>query len=97
MRRRLVLSSLLISLLAVTVFAIPLAVVANRLIFDEARQRLQRDSDAIATSVEIYAERGQPVVPRDIARTYPDRDVLITYPNGRRVTIGRVPSDRPMP
>ncbi|MBO0827338.1 MAG: two-component sensor histidine kinase [Streptosporangiales bacterium] len=93
MRRRLVLSSLLISVLAVTVFAIPLAVVANRLIFDEARQRMQRDSDAIATSVEIYAERGQPVVPRDIARTYPDRDVLIAYPSGRMVTIGRAPSE----
>lgn len=88
MRRRLVLSTLVLSLVAVTVFGVPLAVAAYRLVHDETAQRLQRTADAIATSVQIRAERDERVTEHDIPRTQEDVEAIIKYPNGRVIRVG---------
>ncbi|MQA02750.1 MAG: HAMP domain-containing protein [Streptosporangiales bacterium] len=88
MRRRLVVSTLVLSLVAVTVFGVPLAVAAYRLVHDETVRRLQRTADAIATSVQIRAERDERVTSSDIPKTQEDVRAIIRYPNGRVIRVG---------
>jgi signal transduction histidine kinase len=52
MRRRLLVSILGTVLVVIIAFGLPLAVVATRLVRDEADRRLQRDADSIALDVE---------------------------------------------
>lgn len=91
MRRRLVVSTLVLSVIAVTLFGVPLAIAAYRLVYDETVQRLQRDAEAIATSVQIRAERDEQVSTRDITPTYKDRYVTVRYAGGRTVRAGGTP------
>lgn len=91
MRRRLVVSTLVIAVVAVLLLGVPLAIAVGRLVVDETQQRLQRDATAIATSVEIRAERGETIPSQDIERTYPDRYVVILYPGGQQIMAGPNP------
>ncbi|MGH3098908.1 MAG: ATP-binding protein [Streptosporangiales bacterium] len=94
MRVRFIVSTLIVSIVAVLLFGVPLAVVVNRLILDQARQRLQRDADQIAASAQIHAERGERVTRPDLVRTYPHRYVVVKYPGHATVRAGRAPENR---
>lgn len=93
MRRRFVVSTLVVSIVAVLLFGVPLAVVVNRLIFDETRQHLQRDANTISTSVQIHTERGEKMSATDLVRTYPDSYIVISYPNHTKLRAGQAPEN----
>lgn len=93
MRSRFIVSTLIVSIVAVLLFGIPLAVVVNRLVLDETQQRLQRDADTIATSVQIHTERGERVARPNLARTYPDSHVVVKYPDHATVRAGSAPAN----
>lgn len=88
MRRRLIVSTLVLSIVAVTLFGVPLAVAAYRLVHEDTVRRLQREADAIATSVQIRAERDERVTTEDIAPRQEDVRVTVKYPNDRVIRTG---------
>ena len=80
MRRRLVLAIGAVTAGSVVLFAIPLAIVLERQLHDEALLRLQRDAIAATRAIDLPAQRGDPVeVPRS-------HDRLAVYGRtGRRI------------
>ncbi|MFL5888004.1 MAG: hypothetical protein ACJ76M_02855, partial [Solirubrobacteraceae bacterium] len=80
MRRRLVLAIGAVAAGSVVLFAIPLAIVLERQLHDEALLRLQRDAIAATRAIDLPAQRGDPVeVPRS-------HDRLAVYgQTGRRI------------
>lgn len=91
MRRRLLLSTLAVAVIAVLLLGVPLGVVNSRLVFEEARQRLQRDANAVASEVQFRLDADQQVTSALLARTYPDRFVRVQLPDRRVVEAGRRP------
>ena len=81
MRRRLVIAIVAVAAASVVLFAIPLAVVQQRELRDQALVRLQRDAVAATRAVDVPGQPGDPVeVPRS-------HDRLAVYAtDGRRLT-----------
>ncbi|WP_149259089.1 ATP-binding protein [Actinomadura sp. K4S16] len=88
MRRRLLLSTLAVAVVALLLLGIPLAYAAHKLVYEEAGRSLDREASSIAGGVGYSLEAHQPVTGTVLAREYPGRHVSITLPDGRTVTAG---------
>jgi signal transduction histidine kinase len=92
MRRRLLLSTLAVAVVAILLLGIPLAYAAHKLIYEEAGQSLDREASAIAGGVAYTLGSHQPVTGAAIAREYPGRHIAVTLPDGRTVEAGPPPA-----
>ncbi|TDC57994.1 HAMP domain-containing histidine kinase [Actinomadura sp. KC345] len=88
MRRRLLLSTLAVAVVAILLLGIPLAYTAHKLVYDGAARSLDREASSIAGGVGLDLERHRPVTGDVIAREYPERHISITMPDGRTLTAG---------
>ncbi|MEV0664411.1 ATP-binding protein [Actinomadura luteofluorescens] len=88
MRRRLLLSTLAVAVVALLLLGIPLAYAAHKLVYEEAGRSLDREASSIAGGVGYSLEARQPVTPEVLAREYPGRHVSITLPDGRTLAAG---------
>jgi signal transduction histidine kinase len=88
MRRRLLLSTLAVAVVAILLLGIPLAYLAHRLVYEEAGRSLDREASSIAGGVGFSLESNRPVTGAVIAREYPGRSITVTLPDGRTVTGG---------
>jgi DraK Histidine Kinase N-terminal domain len=59
LRRRLLISTLLVAVTAVLLLGVPLAIVMTRLVRDEAVRQLQRDATTVATALRYRANHHQ--------------------------------------
>ncbi|MFC0036964.1 ATP-binding protein [Actinomadura rayongensis] len=89
MRRRLLLSTLAVAIVAILLLGIPLAYAMHRLVYEEARQSLGREAASILGGVALNLEARERLDEQKIARAYPGRFITITLPDGRTVTAGR--------
>ncbi|MFD0685411.1 ATP-binding protein [Actinomadura fibrosa] len=94
MRRRLLLSTLAVAVVAILLLGIPLAFAAHKLVYEEAGQSLEREAASIVGGVGYSLETRQPVTGDKIAQEYPGRRIVITLPDGRTVTAGPRPRPR---
>ncbi|SFN80728.1 ATP-binding protein [Actinomadura madurae] len=88
MRRRLLLSTLAVAVVAILLLGIPLAYIAHKLVYEEAGRSLDREASSIAGGVGYRLESRLPVTGAEIAREFPGRHIAITLPDGRTVTAG---------
>ncbi len=86
MRRRLLLSTLAVAVVAILLLGIPLAYAAHKLVYEEAGRSLDREASSIAGSVGYALEKPQPVTGAIIAREYPGKHISVTLPDGRTLT-----------
>jgi signal transduction histidine kinase len=90
-RRRLLLSTLLVAVTAVLLLGVPLAIVMTRLVLDESVHQLQRDATTVARELQYRAANHQPQDFGEIAGTLPDDYIIISQPGKPVVTIGKPP------
>ncbi|WUI00585.1 ATP-binding protein [Spirillospora sp. NBC_00431] len=88
MRRRLLLSTLAVAVVAILSLGIPLAYAAHKLVYEEAGRSLDREASSIADGVGFDLEMHRPVNGAPIAREYPGRHISIVLPDGRALTAG---------
>jgi len=91
MRRRLLFSTLAVAVGAVLLLGLPLAVVLSRLELNEAGQQLERDATMVGEGMQYRQEAGKPTDPTEIAKTLPDRYVIISRYGLPTITLGREP------
>ncbi|MBA9007990.1 MULTISPECIES: ATP-binding protein [Thermomonospora] len=91
MRRRLLLSTLAVALVAILLLGIPLAYATHRLIYEEARQSLERETATILGGVQLSLSTGRMVTADRIAQGYPGRYIVITLPDETVLTAGERP------
>jgi signal transduction histidine kinase len=82
MRRRLLLSTLAVAVVAVLLLGIPLAYATNQLIYEEAKERLGGQAATLVKEVQLALEQGKPISGPEIAGAYADREIVITLPDG---------------
>lgn len=88
MRRRLLVSTLGVALVAVLLLGIPLGVVATKLIRDEAQKRMNREAAQIATALDSRAASGT-LTTAELSRfTADDRQVYVRSPKFGEVVAG---------
>ncbi|MDL4776097.1 MULTISPECIES: ATP-binding protein [Thermomonosporaceae] len=92
MRRRLLLSTLAVAVVAILLLGIPLAYATHKLIYEEARQSLEREVSSILGGVGFSLESRQPISSEKIAQEYPGRRIVIVLPDNRIVTAGAEPA-----
>lgn len=92
MRRRLLLSTLAVAVVAILLLGIPLAYATNRLIYEEARQSLERETSTILGGVQLSLNTNQTVTADKIIQGYPGRYIVITLPDDTVITAGARPS-----
>ncbi|HEX6470450.1 MAG TPA: ATP-binding protein [Streptosporangiaceae bacterium] len=85
MRRRLLLSTLAVAVVAVLLLGIPLAYTTNQLIYEEVKSRLSGQATTLVKEVQLAREQGKPINGREIAAAYDDREIVITLPDGTTV------------
>src|SRR4051794_33281668 len=85
MRRRLLLSTLAVAVVAVLLLGIPLAYATNQLIYEEVRSRLSGQATTLVKEVQLALEEGKPIKGHEIADAYADREIVITLPDGSKV------------
>jgi len=91
MRRRLLVSTGVISLVAVLVLGLPLGVVGSRLLRQAENQRLEREADQAAALLAAIRARGGQVDAQAVDRLARPGHVLeVTLPDGKRLSSGRV-------
>ncbi len=91
MRRRLLVSTGVISLVAVLVLGVPLGVVGSRLLRQAENQRLEREADQAAAQLAAIRARGGQVDAQAVDRLARPGHVLeVTLPDGRQLRSGRV-------
>ncbi|TYK43313.1 ATP-binding protein [Actinomadura decatromicini] len=88
MRRRLLLSTLAVAVVAILSLGIPLTYFAHRLSYEKESRSLDREASSIAVGVGFSLESNRPVTGAMIAREYPGRHVSIVMPDGRTLTAG---------
>ncbi|QXJ22070.1 two-component sensor histidine kinase [Actinomadura graeca] len=91
MRRRLLLSTLAVAVVAILLLGIPLAFATHKLIYEQAAQALDREASAIVGGVGYSLQTRQPLAADKIAQEYPGRYIAITLPDGRTVLAGGRP------
>src|SRR6266516_1105876 len=91
MRQRLLFSTLAVAVIAVLLLGLPLAVALSRLELNEAGQQLSHDAALVANGLQYRLEAGKPADPQEIARTLPNRYVVIMRHGGQTITLGTKP------
>jgi signal transduction histidine kinase len=91
MRRRLLLSTLAVAVGAVLLLGVPLAVVVSRLELQEAAQQLERDATTAAQGLQYRLDSGRPTDVWELAKSLPDRYLIIRQQGRPTITIGRPP------
>ncbi|SEG90820.1 Signal transduction histidine kinase [Thermomonospora echinospora] len=92
MRRRLLLSTLAVALVAILLLGIPLAYATHRLIYEEAHQSLERETSTILGGVQLSLSTGRMVTADRVAQGYPGRYIVITLPDDTVLTAGNRPA-----
>jgi len=88
-RRRILIATTTVALAAIAVFGVPLALVAQRIVRDDALRRLDREADAILFAIDNDVERRAPVDAAAIGRAlHPGRRAEVIDPAGRRTVMG---------
>jgi signal transduction histidine kinase len=88
-RRRLLVSTGLIALVAVLVLGVPLGIVGTRLLTQRAEARLEREADAAAVALGRRARAGRPIDAAAVAAAARPGDRLdVVLPGGRRISAG---------
>jgi len=88
-RRRLLISTGLIALVAVLVLGLPLGLVGSRLLRQRAEARLEREADAAAVVVGRRLREGRRVdTGAIVALAPPEHRLLVVLPSGRRIVAG---------
>jgi signal transduction histidine kinase len=90
-RRRLLISTLLVAVTAVLLLGVPLAIVMSRLVTDEAVRQLQRDASTAATVVQYRSARDQPVDYAEIQDSLPGDYIIIRQKGKPAVHLGQPP------
>jgi signal transduction histidine kinase len=91
MRRRLLLSTLAVAVGAVLLLGVPLAIVVSRLELQEAAQQLDRDASSAAKGLQYRLDSGRSADVWDLAKSLPDRYLIIREAGRPVVTIGNPP------
>lgn len=94
MRRRLLWSTLLITLVAIVVLGLPLGVVGTSLLHQRADMRLERRADAAALRVANAVAHDTPLTTSLVADLLPPRQAVEVTVGRRRVTLGTLPTGR---
>ena len=92
MHRRLLTSTVAITLVALAVLGVPLAFLLDREIHDAARARLQRQADGIALALGTQIREGRLPDQAELARLTPRGDRVVVRLDGRTVEAGRAPT-----
>lgn len=92
MRRRLLLSTLAVAVVAMMLLGVPLAYTTRELIYEEARQSLEREAATILSGVQFTLNAGQPVTSEKIAREYPGLYVVVRLPDNSVIVAGEAPA-----
>jgi len=96
-RRRLLISTGLIALVAVLVLGLPLGLVGSRLLRQRAEARLEREADAAAVVVGRRLRDGRRVDTGAIAALAPpEHRLLVVLPSGRRIEAGGLVGGKPL-
>jgi signal transduction histidine kinase len=93
-QRRLLISTLVVAVVAVLLLGVPLAFDLSRLRTGEASQGLRHDATTLATGLQDREDAGLPPDAAEVARSLPDRYVIILQRGGARVTVGAKPPPR---
>jgi signal transduction histidine kinase len=93
MKRRLLLSTLAVAVVAVLLLGIPLAYAVYQVIYDENREQLERDAVQVVAGVQLRLNAGQPITGHSLARDFPGRHIVVTLPDERQVAAGLLPRD----
>jgi signal transduction histidine kinase len=97
LRRRLLVSTGLIALVAVLVLGVPLGLVGSRLLRQQAEARLEREADGAAVAVARRLRAGRPVDAAAVAAlARPGHRLAVVLPDGRRVTAGAAVGAAPL-
>ncbi|GAB3962141.1 two-component system sensor histidine kinase DraK [Actinoallomurus acanthiterrae] len=91
MRRRLLLSTLAVAVVAVLLLGIPLGYATHRLLYDEAEQQVEREAATVVAGVNLKQEGKQSIVGDQIAREFPSRYIVVTLSNDQVITAGVAP------
>lgn len=91
MRRRLLISTLLVAVTAVLLLGVPLAIVMTRLVRDEAVRQLQRDATTVATTLRYRASNHQQPDYREFRESLPGDHIIIKQKGHPAVVIGLQP------
>jgi Flp pilus assembly protein TadB len=78
MRRRLLISTLIVAVAAVLLLGGPLAFVIGRLQVSEANQQVHRDASTLANNLQERVKANEPANAAQVGRSLPDRYVRIT-------------------
>lgn len=96
MRRRIVVSSVLAAVLAITLFGVPLAVAAAKYYLDDERSELERLADSVALTVSATYARG--ATPTDVPGAEEGTAVALYDADGtRQLGVGPDRLDTPVP
>ncbi|HEY1593796.1 MAG TPA: ATP-binding protein [Thermoleophilaceae bacterium] len=89
MRRRLILSTAAIALIAVIVLGVPLGAVEAARLRQESTSKLEREADQVSAAMDDRIERGDRITPALLRRYIPAHHwVAVTVRGGRQVTSG---------
>ena len=91
MRRRLLISTLLVAVTAVLLLGVPLAIVMTRLVRDEAVRQLQRDATTVATALRYRANHHQLADYREFRESLPGDYITIRQKDHPTEIIGKRP------
>ncbi|PRY01442.1 ATP-binding protein [Allonocardiopsis opalescens] len=93
MRRRLLLSTLAVTSIAVLLLGIPLAFVIPRLIYEENEQQLEQEATAIAADLDTRTISAAPIDTNRLTRAYPDRSITIQPPHDAPPVTAGMPAE----
>ncbi|HBW17709.1 MAG: ATP-binding protein [Streptosporangiaceae bacterium] len=91
MQRRLLISMLAVAVVAVALFGVPLAIAISRIQVNEANQQLRRDAATLARGLQERTDAGFPADAAELARSLPDRYVIIRQKGGAVTRAGTAP------
>ncbi|HEV7685483.1 MAG TPA: ATP-binding protein [Acidimicrobiia bacterium] len=94
MGRRLLVSTLAITVLALTGLGVPLAFLLDRAVHGAARARLERQAGAIALAVQDGVQNGRLPEAAELARLAPGGDWVVVRRDARTVQAGSRPKGR---
>lgn len=90
MRKRLLVSTLIVAVVSVILLGVPLGVVATRLIRDEAQKRLNREAAQIADDLGQLRAEHQPLTAATLmAYTAPDRELVVSLAGAGSLSAGQ--------